>query len=106
MGTQIKEDDISNQVLESLIFGYMLDLFDLYWVILQAGRLQFYSNITNFYAKLLEIWSHKFNHATENEILCKSIGGAISQITFTSYRGQISPKNEKKIEHVYPHVRH
>ena len=31
-----------------------------------AGRLKCYSNIKTFYAKLLQIWSYKFSHATEN----------------------------------------
>ena len=44
-------------------------------------RLKCYSNIRTFYAKLLQISSYKFYHATENNILSISLGGATFQTT-------------------------
>ena len=50
-------------------------------ILLHAGRLNCYSNIRTFYAKLLQIWSYKFHHAAENEILNISPGGTTFQTT-------------------------
>ena len=46
-----------------------------------AGRLNCYSNIRTFYAKLLQIGSYKFYHAKENKMLSISPGGATFQTT-------------------------
>jgi len=46
-----------------------------------AGRLDCYSNIRTFYAKLLQIRSYKFYHAKENKIWSISPGGATFQTT-------------------------
>ena len=67
------------------IFGPKFKMIFLGWGrkswVSHAGRLKCYSNIRTFYAKLLQIWSYKFYHATENKILSISPGGATFQTT-------------------------